>query len=51
MIGLIATGGGLFLVYQGKSVEGFGAFFTTLASLVGIYIYGKKSQADERKSK
>jgi hypothetical protein len=38
-------------VYAGKSIEGFGAFFTGLASLVGVYIYGKVSQSSERKSK
>jgi uncharacterized membrane protein len=51
ILGLAAIGGGLFLVYKGKSIEGFGAFFTGLASLVGVYIYGKVSQSSERKSK
>jgi uncharacterized membrane protein len=51
ILGLAAIGGGLFLVYAGKSIEGFGAFFTGLASLVGVYIYGKVSQTSERKSK
>ncbi len=51
LIGLLATGGGLFLVHEGKSIEGLGAFFTAVASLVGVYIYGKKSQANERKTK
>ncbi len=51
LLGLLAIGGGLFLVHEGKSLEGFGAFFTGLAALVGVYIYGKKSQADERKAK
>lgn len=51
LLGILALGGGLFLVHEGKSVEGFGAFFAGLASLVGVYIYGKKSQASERKEK
>lgn len=51
LLGLLAIGGGLFLVHEGKSLEGFGAFFTGLAALVGVYVYGKKSQADERKAK
>jgi len=51
LLGALAIGGGLFLVHEGKSLEGFGAFFTGLAALVGVYIYGKKSQADERKAK
>ncbi len=51
LLGALALGGGLFLVEQGKSLEGFGAFFTSLASLVGVYVYGKKSQVDERRAK
>jgi hypothetical protein len=51
LLGLLALGGGLFLVHEGKSLEGFGAFFAGLASLVGIYVYGKRTQAAERKSR
>lgn len=51
LLGLTAIVGGLYLVYAGKSLEGFGTFFTALSSLVGVYIYGKKSQSDERKAK
>ena len=51
ILGTIAIGGGLYLVHEGKSLGGFGAFFAGLASLVGVYIYGKKSQVDERKAK
>jgi hypothetical protein len=32
-------------------LEGFGAFFTGLSSLVGVYVYGKISQTAERKAK
>ncbi len=51
LLGLIALGGGLYLAYAGKSLVGFGAFFAGLASLVGVYVYGKRSQASERKAK
>jgi uncharacterized membrane protein len=51
ILGLVAIGGGLFLVFRGRGVEGFGAFFTGLASLVGVYVYGRKSQSDERSRK
>ena len=51
ILGLAAIGGGLYLVHEGKSIEGFGAFFTGLSALVGVYVYGKQSQKDERKSK
>ena len=51
VLGLIAIGGGLFLVYVGKNITGFGAFFRGLASLIGVYVYGKISQSNERKAK
>lgn len=51
VLGLVAIGGGLWLVYLGKSITGFGAFFGGLSSLIGVYIYGKVSQANERKAK
>lgn len=47
-LGVIALGGGLYLVYLGRSITGFAAFFGGLGGLVSVYIYGKKSQADER---
>jgi uncharacterized membrane protein len=47
IIGLTAIAGGLYLVYVGKGLEGFGAFFGGLASLVGVYFYGKKKQTED----
>jgi hypothetical protein len=51
LLAFLALGGGLFLVFEGKSLEGFGTFFAGLASLVGVYIYGKKAQANEHSTK
>lgn len=51
ILGMIALGGGLVLVYLGRSITGFSAFFLALASFVGVYIYGKHSQMAELKSK
>jgi uncharacterized membrane protein len=51
LLGVLAIGGGLYLVDRGKSLEGFAAFFSGLGSLVGVFIYGKKMQAEERKAK
>ena len=51
LLGLIGVGGGLFLVSQGRSIEGFAAFLAALASLVGVYVYGKKSQSAEMRRK
>lgn len=51
ILGALAIGGGLFLVHEGKSLAGFGAFFLGLSSLVGVYIIGKTSQSRELKGK
>ena len=50
-IGLIGVGGGLFLVHEGRGIEGFAAFVTALGSLVGVYVYARKAQAEERAKK
>ncbi len=51
ILGLLAICGGLFLVYSGHSLEGFGAFFSGLAALVGVYFIGKRKQAKELQQK
>lgn len=40
-----AMAGGLYLVSSGKDLTGFGIFFTSLATLIGAYIYGKTQYA------
>ena len=50
-IGFMGVGGGLFLVHEGRGLEGFAAFVTALGSLVGVYVYGRRAQADERARK
>lgn len=51
VLGAIAIGGGLYLAYAGRSLIGFGAFFTGLSSLVVVYIVSKHAQQKERSAK
>ena len=47
LLGMVGIAGGLYLVLQGRNVEGLSAFLAALASLLGIYVYGRKTQAAE----
>lgn len=52
--GLIASAviaGGLFLIYSGLSVEGFISILAALGSLVGVFVYGTRSERAEREAK
>jgi uncharacterized membrane protein len=52
--GLIGVSGGIWLAHEGKSVVGLATLFTTLASLVGVYLYQKpkqKQELDEKRPK
>jgi uncharacterized membrane protein len=41
-IGLSGIGGGVFLASHDKSLVGFGVFFSSLAALVGVFIFQKR---------
>ena len=47
IITMTAVGGGTELILKGKDVYGLAAIVTALASLVGVFIYGKKKQRKE----
>ena len=51
LIGLVGVGGGVWLAHDGKSLEGLSTSFTTLAVLVGTYLYKRRSQDRERLEK
>ena len=51
LIGLLGVGGGLWLAHEGKSLEGLSTSFTTLAALVGTYLYHRRKQDKERANK
>lgn len=50
LLAVLAIGVGCYLVARGKSLEGFGPFFTGLAALVA-HISLTKNQSDERNAK
>lgn len=42
LLGVIAILGGVFLLYNDKSTEGYSMLIGSVVSLVGVYIYNKK---------
>ena len=51
IVALMAIGSGVYLISIGKDTGGLVAILATLASLVGVFIYGKHKQAEERRQK
>ncbi|MBQ3275029.1 DUF2335 domain-containing protein [Candidatus Saccharibacteria bacterium] len=51
ILSLVVIVGGLTLLILGKSTEGYVALVAALGTLVGTFIYGKKSEKDERVEK
>ncbi len=49
VIGLAGILAGVFLIWSGKGIEGFGVFLTCLATLVGVYVYAKRREAEPNK--
>ncbi|NGP89434.1 DUF2335 domain-containing protein [Fodinibius halophilus] len=45
ILGLIGIGGGLYLALTGATWFGFAAFFTSLVSLVGLFVYNKREES------
>ena len=43
-MGISGVGGGIYLVKNDKSIAGFSVFFTSLASLVGLFFYNRNRQ-------
>lgn len=50
-IGVLGLLCGAWLLSVGKSTEGFGAIILDIGSLVGVFIYGKRSSRKEREQK
>jgi uncharacterized membrane protein len=40
-MGMFGIGGGIYLVVNNKSIAGFGVFFTSLATLMGLFFYNR----------
>ena len=47
IIGMSAIAAGTYLTLQNKGTEGLTTILTALASLVGVFIYGKRKQKQE----
>lgn len=47
ILGLVGIGGGIYLAANGVEWFGFGVFFTSLISLVSLFVYNKKTETKE----
>lgn len=50
LLGVIAICGGLGLLFLGKSIIGLSVLIGAVASLIGVFIYGKESNKKEQKN-
>ena len=48
ILGLITIIGGLYLISQGKDIQGYRLLIGTAATLVSVFIYGKHQNKKER---
>jgi uncharacterized membrane protein len=51
IVAMTAVGGGVYLMVKGNNGYGLAAVITALASLAGVFIYGKQQQKKELESK
>ena len=51
ILGLVAIAGGIWLIANGKDVQGLVAILGAISGLAGVFIYGRMSQAKERQKK
>ena len=50
LLGVIAICGGLGLLFLGRSIIGLSVLIGAVASLIGVFIYGKESNKKEQKN-
>lgn len=48
VLGLAMIGGGIFLIWQGKSAEGLGTIGTAVVSLAGVFVWGETRKEKAR---
>jgi uncharacterized membrane protein len=48
IMGISGIAGGVFLVNSDKPITGFGIFFTSLATLMGVFFYNRKRTTQKR---
>ena len=51
ILALIVIGGGVYLLAEGKSLEGFSAIILAAGSIIGTLIYSRTEQRKERENK
>ena len=51
ILGFLVIGGGIYLLAEGRSIEGFSAIILAVGSLIGALIYGRSEQRKERENK
>jgi len=51
ILAFVVIVGGVYLLTKGKSIQGFAAIITAVASLIGALIYGRTEQRKEREAK
>lgn len=48
VLGLVGIGGGIYLAANGVEWGGFGIFFTSLVSMVSLFVYNKQTEKKEK---
>ena len=48
---LVVIGIGGMLLYAGRDISGLATLITALVSLVGVFVYGRRKEAEERQRK
>lgn len=48
---LLVIGIGGMLLYTGRDISGLATLVTALVSLVGVFVYGRRKEAEERQRK
>jgi hypothetical protein len=51
ILALVVICGGVYLLAEGRSLEGFAAIILAVGSLIGALIYGRTEQRKERENK
>ena len=51
LLGLVAIVGGIWLIANGKDVQGLVSVLGAISALAGVFIYGRHAQAKEREQK
>lgn len=48
LIGIVGVGGGIYLAKNDKPITGFGIFFTSLATIMGVFFYVRRPKVQKQ---